>query len=393
MAIEETITDLDETDSLGVNDVFAIDKSGTGVTEKVPSHKILASWPSLDSIQSLTPTPEKMLYITDDEEYALTDITEFSRSLLDDTNPGEARSTLLAAELGDNFDITNLNSLIEGFAITGNPDARVACGAYTIFTAGESVSFGDPCYVGGDNSLYKADGNNTSKSPTQFMAGQNIAPDGSGKFYSLGTFNEPSWSWVSGDVLYLKNGGGLTSNISESTCKQTVAVAINANLIFWQPVIMKNLFASAGANSDITSMSGITGTININRAPVTLTASGIISTFNAAETVAFGQPGYLTTSGTVGKADMDVAAKSPAQYFILGSATVGQPVLVLEFGYVTLSSWTWTPGANNPIYLSTAGTMSQSPTWITDSKMQKIAVPVSATTIRFAAEQVYSVHV
>ena len=152
-------------------------------------------------------------------------------------------------------------------------------------------------------------------------------------------------------------------------------------------------YALNGANADITSMSAIKGNINLNASPATLNSSGLIISLNAAETVAFGSAGYITTSGTVGNADATSATKSPATCLILGSQTVGNPVNILLYGIATLSSWTWTVGSVNPIYLSTSGALTQTAPSGSGNVIQILATPISATQILFKPSMDFITHV
>lgn len=311
-------------------------------------------------------------------------------------NATTARTNLSAAGSGNNSDITNLNGVTGGISTANSLADKAASGQFVVLTAGENISFGNVCYLNSDSKVYKADNSNAAKFPGWLIAGADVSSTSTANFYYQGTANANSWSWTAGGLLYLSTSGAMTQTLpTGSASLQVIGTAINSTLIIFKVggSVNFNQYAKNGANSDITSLSGITGNINLNGAPATSNASGLITTFNVAENVIFGNICYINSSGTLNIADATNTAKYPAQFMALGTATTGNPVSALAMGFATLSSWTWSAGIANPLYLSTSGAMTQTAPSGTDNAIQRLAIPLTATTVYFNPSTDYVTHV
>lgn len=161
--------------------------------------------------------------------------TTLTKSLLAASTAAAARAVLDAASEGQNFDISDLAGLQEGMAVSDNPDPEFGSGVYGNITNGEATTIvaGTPCYLGTDNRAYRSDASNALKYKSAFIAAENVASTVTGRFLMLGSINSAAWSFLSGDYIYIANGGGLTNSKTGLTRLQPVAQAINPNLIYW----------------------------------------------------------------------------------------------------------------------------------------------------------------
>ena len=98
--------------------------------------------------------------------------------------------------------------------------------------AGESLVFGDVCYVGAGK-LYKADADALASMPARFICVETIAQDDSGMFVRDGLVRDDSWSWTPGVWLYASSTAGSLSESAPGSGKfcQVFAEAITADVI------------------------------------------------------------------------------------------------------------------------------------------------------------------
>lgn len=89
------------------------------------------------SIAGLTTAADKMIYTTALDTYAVTDLSAFARTLLDDANAAAALATLGAAASGANSDITSLSALSTPLSV-----AQGGTGAATFTDAGVLIGNG-----------------------------------------------------------------------------------------------------------------------------------------------------------------------------------------------------------------------------------------------------------
>lgn len=125
--MSRTINELNTTDTLAGDDKLVIWKDQAGATRAITAadaadYFSLAGGPYqpldelLTSIAALGPstTADRMIYTTAQDVAALTPITAFSRSLLDDANAAAARATLGAQDFAGTFAAARLLSPVDG---------------------------------------------------------------------------------------------------------------------------------------------------------------------------------------------------------------------------------------------------------------------------------------
>ena len=120
--------------------------------------------------------------------------------------------------------------------------------------------------------------------------------------------------------------------------------------------------------------------------------TGLITTQTAGENLVYGNVCYINTDGKVYKADATTTGKFPAVYLATATIASGASGVFLVSGYARNDSWTWTVGTANPLWLSTAGAMTQTAPSSTGNCDQIIAFPQSATVILFDPSPDYITH-
>lgn len=116
---------------------------------------------------------------------------------------------------------------------------HTASGLKVDLTAGESLAFGNVCYVKSDGKAWKADADAASTMPVTLMcADSSISGSASGAFLVLGFARDDSWAWTVGGVIYASTSpGGLTQTAPSGSGDQVqvVGVATHADRIMFTP--------------------------------------------------------------------------------------------------------------------------------------------------------------
>lgn len=140
--------------------------------------------------------------------------------------------------VGANVTAPNLDTLVGGtssYADSLHTHARVDAAKVVsgIYTAGENVAKGDPCYVYAANQIGKGDAGNNAKAHIIGVAAAAIAGASTGVMVSEGIVTGVGSGWTANDPIYLADGGGLTNTIPGSN-KRVVVVgyAWNATDLF-----------------------------------------------------------------------------------------------------------------------------------------------------------------
>jgi hypothetical protein len=113
-------------------------------------------------------------------------------------------------------------------------------GVLTSYTAGESLVFGDFCYVKVDGKLWKADADAAATLPIVAMAAATIAGDAAGNFLTYGWARDDTWAWTVGGIVYASTTAGALTQTQPSgngDQVQAVGVATHADRIFFSPAL------------------------------------------------------------------------------------------------------------------------------------------------------------
>lgn len=113
-----------------------------------------------------------------------------------------------------------------------------ANGLKATFTAGETLAFGNICYVKSDGKLWKADADGTATVPGVAIALGSIAADGTGSFILNGIIRNDAWTWTVGGYVYLSTSAGdLTQTAPSGTSDviQIVGQATHADRLLFAP--------------------------------------------------------------------------------------------------------------------------------------------------------------
>ncbi len=125
--------------------------------------------------------------------------------------------------------------------LTAAPSADLtASGTVVSLTAGEALTFGMPCYIKSDGKMWKADANQATLFPAQFLAIASIAADASGMFLVEGFARNDAWSWTVGGAIYLSiTIGTMTQTQPSATdeCIQVLGFATHADRMLFRPSV------------------------------------------------------------------------------------------------------------------------------------------------------------
>ena len=113
-----------------------------------------------------------------------------------------------------------------------------ASGLKAAMTCGETVAFGNVCYLKSDGKLWLADASTDATVPGLWMALEAGAADAEVDFLCLGYVRDDAWAWTVGGVLYLSTtAGGMTQTAPTGNAEmvQVLGVATHADRIYFKP--------------------------------------------------------------------------------------------------------------------------------------------------------------
>lgn len=105
-------------------------------------------------------------------------------------------------------------------------------------TAGESLVFGNLCYMKSDGKWWKADADAIATMPGLALALATIAADADGVFLKMGFARDDTWNWTAGGALYASTvAGGLTQTAPSGSgdIVQKVGFALTADIFYFKP--------------------------------------------------------------------------------------------------------------------------------------------------------------
>jgi hypothetical protein len=151
--------------------------------------------------------------------------------------------TTSQAVAGTDFDGPGANRAVgDGESINlGTPALgtdHTVSGVTASLVAGESLVFGDVCYMKSDGKLWKSDASAASTMQVLAMAGAIISADATGVFLLVGFARDDTWAWTVGDRIFAsETGGALTATVPTTSAAvvQVCATATHADRVLFNP--------------------------------------------------------------------------------------------------------------------------------------------------------------
>lgn len=101
-------------------------------------------------------------------------------------------------------------------------------------TAGETLAFGDDCYLKSDSKFWKADATDVTKNGMHVLALSSASAEGTVALLKRGFVRDDSWDWTPGATLYTPTVPGNPSETSGGYEKK-IAYAYSANILYYCP--------------------------------------------------------------------------------------------------------------------------------------------------------------
>jgi hypothetical protein len=141
-----------------------------------------------------------------------------------------------------NLNFPDTSMCINDLRITATSGDNTGAGMKSNMVAGESLVFGDFCYMKSDGKLGKADADAGTTTPTIAMALETIGNNASGDFLLDGFAFDTAWNWTVGSTLYTSVTAGDISHVIPSGSGdqvQVVGIAIHADRIRFSPSLVR----------------------------------------------------------------------------------------------------------------------------------------------------------
>lgn len=221
----------------------------------------------------------------------------------------------------------------------------------------------------------------------EWQARQLIAPD-----------NTYVVDWASGRVLLRDLVAGFNGALDVSLLTADREYFLqdgDGTLAFLTDIPSIAGLADAGANSDITSLLGLTGEIRLDTTPATddVAVGMTTNSYNAGETIAQWDLLYMDSTGKWMIADASAVATSGGMLAMACEAgTTDTPLKVaLPTAFIRNDDWAWTPGAT--LYADiTAGAITETAPSGTDEVIRVIGFAMSADMIHFNPSSSHITH-
>ena len=151
----------------------------------------------------------------------------------------DAQQTVVGDTSGTNTGDQDLSGKLDK-SISPTPSDTSVSGWQVSLTAGESLVFGDICYIKSDGKMWKADANGSTTYPALLFATTSISAEASGEFLIIGFARNDTWTWTVGGAIYLSTTlGGMTQTQPSGTDEviQVLGIATHADRLIFKPSI------------------------------------------------------------------------------------------------------------------------------------------------------------
>jgi hypothetical protein len=197
---------------------------------------------TIPSLTPLTPIGTEEVYVTDGLTNKRVTLNAIA-ALAVDTNTGilnvvEDTTPQLGGSLDTNtFDI-NLGADDGIFPTVAPTSDHNASGNKATLTAGESLVFGDVCYIKSDGKAWKADVDGAAPAERGLLiALATILADAPGVFSLPGSFiRDDTWAWTVGNPIYLSDTAGALTQTAP-TPAIVMGIATHADRMYFYPTI------------------------------------------------------------------------------------------------------------------------------------------------------------
>jgi hypothetical protein len=215
---------------------------------------------------------------------------------------------------------------LDGYHPPGSGDGDPDLSQYQM-TANETVVVGQPVYISGDNTINLADADTEPTSQVFGLVSVGATANGTANVLSEGSVNQADWTSVIGTTLltpgslyYLSSTAGQMTTTKPTGSGVQVGRAVTTTKFD----IETNDFHDVTAASDLSSYD-----------------------VTANETVAVGQPTYISGNNTVNLADASVSSTANVLGLVSVGATASNTATVLSEGSVNQADWTSVTGTTN----------------------------------------------
>jgi hypothetical protein len=194
-------------------------------------------------------------------------------------------------------------------------------------TANETVVIGQPVYISGDNTINLADADTEATSQVFGLVSVGASANGTANVLSEGSVNQADWTSVigaasltPGSLYYLSSTAGQMTTTKPTGSGVQVGRAVTTT----QFDIETNDFHDVAAASDLSSYD-----------------------VTANETVAVGQPTFISGNNTVNLADASLSTTANVLGLVSVGASASNTATVLSEGSVDQADWTSVIGTTN----------------------------------------------
>lgn len=190
-----------------------------------------ASDAELTALAGLTSAANALPYFTGSGTAAVTTLSAFMRTVLDDADATTARGTLGVDATGD-------------VAVTAAPGSdHTAYGLKITLIANENQAFGDVCYIDSAGEAALADADAAATADAILMCLDTVTTGNPASYLMFGIARDDTWAWTVGGLVYLSTTGTTGNTLTQTPPSgagdivHIVGKATHADRIYFRPEI------------------------------------------------------------------------------------------------------------------------------------------------------------